>query len=291
MTKVIDSVGTLWAIRDKGTEPEVLFKTPAPLAQLALYDVTVGHQGDRASQRWDKAGSKFYTSRQQPRAASLKKPEAMKKKNAATTSSAPAAATLWAATTGAEITGYDSTNGALTHLIDVRKLLNVTNPSTTTCRVTSKVMVARSQDGTQERLVFAMSEDGNGSFPARQGGGGGGRVVSNTSTPFVVAVSVDRSSREAKVLWKVVGKRGSEIVGQIVNMLVVPPGPGRRSKRQKGERESLKEEGDWGRGGGDGDGDGDDGDDDDDDDDAEVLLVATAVVSGGSQYSFAVGHL
>ena len=34
-------VGSLWAIRDKGEEGEIVFKKEAPLSTLSLYDVSI----------------------------------------------------------------------------------------------------------------------------------------------------------------------------------------------------------------------------------------------------------
>nr|KAG5706171.1 hypothetical protein BaRGS_025793 [Batillaria attramentaria] len=61
-----------------------------------------------------------------------------------------------------QITGYDSRNGSVRHVLDVSKLLN------TTCRITSKVMVAMSEKNAPpigERLVFGVACLANQSAP------------------------------------------------------------------------------------------------------------------------------
>nr|KAG5686401.1 hypothetical protein BaRGS_023701 [Batillaria attramentaria] len=75
--------------------------------------------------------------------------------------SAPSFPVLWAATQQ-QITGYDSRNGSVRHVLDISKLLN------TTCRITSKVMVAMSEKNAPpigERLVFGVACLANQSAP------------------------------------------------------------------------------------------------------------------------------
>ena len=70
-------------------------------------------------------------------------------------------------------------------------------------------------------------------------------------------------------------KEGAEVVGQIANILVVPPRDKQRTGARAGHGHSAR--GRHGGGGGGGD-----------DVDVEVFLVATAV-DANSQYSFAIG--
>ena len=261
----------LWAIRDNGTEAEVLFKVAAPVASLSLYDVSVGQQSHVPSWNTGRAG---FPHRGPAHAIPLKYhtgtwektiPASSSFSSSSSSSSAASGPVLWAATSQ-QITGYNSRNGSVEHVIDVSKLLNVS------CRLTSKVMVAKSKDGKSERLVFAVSESASKNN-AR------GRHAGNSTKPYVVAVSLDSDSGQPKLLWRVAAKPGTEVVGQIANILFVPP-----TKRADSRRNNPAK----------GNGAGDSTDvhgreDDHDNDDVEVLLVATAV-SDTDQFSFAIGH-
>ena len=283
----------LWAIRDNGTEPEVLFKVPAPVSSLSLYDVSLGQQHVPS---WD-TGKAGFPHRRSPLSSLKHSTGIWEVKNIPASSSASTASgpVLWAASS-LKIIGYNSRNGSVEYVIDVSKLLNVT------CRLTSKVMVTRSKDGKSERLVFAVSEPGNTTKNERQGNTdltknarrgntdltknerqGNTDLTKNdrqgnTSRPYVVAVSLDSESGHLRVLWKVANRPGTEVVGQIANVLVVPP---TQRMNSRNNRHARKEDGN--------EGSGVHGREDDNNDEEEVLLVATAV-SDTAQFSFAIGH-
>ncbi|XP_070212833.1 uncharacterized protein [Littorina saxatilis] len=257
--------GTLWALKDNGTQPQILFKMAAPVSSLSLYDVSLGEQDRVPSTRPNNNDRKAF----RPHRAH-ETPQ--KQKNILTADVKRAASTvprvLWAATSQ-QITGYNSRNGSVQYSIDVSKLMNVT------CRLTSKVMVTKSADGALERLIFAVS------VPTTTSPTLIGRQGNSTSQPYVVAVNVESGSTHVQLLWKIAGQPDTEIFGQIANVMFVPPASVKRRMYAGGLKddrivhmnihaEDWKKRFFYNN-------------------DAEVYLVGSAV-SDKVQYSFAIGH-
>lgn len=181
----------MWAFNDLGNTSTLLFKNNCSVSSLSLYDDDV----------WETLlpveplGVRGRHALLKPLRTGVRAREAV----------------LWAATEQ-RITGYSTHNGSILHELNVSKLLNVS------CRITSKVMVARSADGRSERLVFAAATTTTPQQCCASGSHHGGRW-DNSSRSLVVAVDVSNHGG-LQLLWTVPAPTGSRVVGQIANVML-----------------------------------------------------------------------
>lgn len=158
---------------------------------------------------------------------------------------------LWAATSQ-RIRGYKLKDGSVAYDIDVCKdVMQVRGADQ--CCLTSRLMVAHSDDDVHERLVFAVSVTTAGhtspstntdsttgteeelpsgisfdpakkltaTFQGTKLSKSKPPTVKTQSTPYVIALNVGQAGT-VQELWRVAGKSGTEIVGQIANVVYMP---------------------------------------------------------------------
>lgn len=209
----MDQEGTLWAIRDEGNTPKLIFKTTAPVSSLSLYDVSLGRRptkhrhgqntGSVKKTHGNSTSTQLKWSHKQRNAGRFPHDQAVLRKD--TDNNNPkfppnGVEVLWAAMSRT-ITGYNSADGSVEYVIDACSyVLKTADP----CRITSKVMVAHSDDDEYERLVFAVAT-----------------TNITTTTSFVIALDVGEAG-SMRLLWRVAGKPSTEIVGQIANVVYMP---------------------------------------------------------------------
>ncbi|XP_061189656.1 uncharacterized protein LOC133197570 [Saccostrea echinata] len=186
---VTNAVHLLWGFKDvsNGTDPDLIFKIPQPLSKIAMFESNSGPVVDK---RKNKISGKTY------------KPLTQRRKinNAS----------LWGVSVnGKLILQLNSNDGTVKNQINLDSALNMTSSV-----VTSKIMVARSSDSSEDILIFGVQIT-----PPKTGDGSKGfRKLKGKNTAKDSPKNYVVSFRENKVNWVFETPNNREVKGQIAGV-------------------------------------------------------------------------